>query len=237
MLGKIVLGGVAFGIGSAAMAQDNAAAGAPLAKVPVYFDFKGSRLGMSLSEWKALPLPVRSEREGSQRYSPVQIVCSGDPVASQRPGMVFERSRAEQAANVLECAYARQHLGWGLGAWRRVPIHIGITYAASEIAYKFLDERLYQVTIISGTYLLADVDDGLTAKWGEPSTVLHDTMQNKAGATFPHLVKTWANSVATIQLEAPYSRIDDLKVTYETVEGSAKIRSVEKAINPDAEKM
>lgn len=227
---------VALAIASASVSSANEPDAVP-AKPPIYFDFKGARLGMSLAEWRALPVPVRSDSDKYLRYGPVQIVCSTDAAASAKFGLTFERTGAEQAANVVECAYGRQVLSMMFKPWMRVPIGIGTRFAASDITYKFLDGRLFAIELFAHTNLLPDILSGLIAKWGEPNSVLNDTTQNKAGATFPHTLQEWANPVSTIKLESPYGRIDQLNVTYETVEGAAKIAAVEKAINPDAEKM
>jgi hypothetical protein len=110
-------------------------------------------------------------------------------------------------------------------------------FSASDVEYKFLDGALYEISITGNEALIDEVMSGLRAKWGEPTTVVNDTTQNKAGATFPHTVKTWVNPVALIRVEAPFTRIDNLNVTYDTTAGLAKITEIEKSQNPDINKM
>jgi hypothetical protein len=203
------------------------------AKPAVFYDFKGARLGMTLAEWKALPAPTHpSENLAEMNYGQPQVVCDGDGTESHQ----FYPSRAERAANVVECGYAQTVTIGTYRTWESASIPIG-EYAASDVVYKFMDGKLYEISITANESLTSDILEGLAAKWGEPDSVVNDTTQNKAGATFPHTIKTWKNSAALIRFEAPFSRIDDLNVTYETTEGLAHIAAIEKTINPDADKM
>lgn len=226
----------ALAIAAATGANGQVSASPATGKANVYYEFKGARLGMSLAEWKAAPASVWSAPIAAVRYGPSQAVCSGDQATSGRFGLSLERSRAEEASNVVVCTYGRQAIGMAFKPWMNVPISIG-EFATREVRYKFLEGRMYEISIVTHTNLLKDVLDGLTAKWGKPDSVMNDTTQNRLGATFPHTIQLWANPVATVRLESPTRRIDELNVTYVTVDGAAKIRAVEKTINPDANKM
>jgi hypothetical protein len=182
---------------------------------------------MSLADWKSLTPPVKPD---GVSYTPV---CDTDSTATEHDLLQYGSTRLEKAAHVLTCGY------YGIGSyniWVQASVPIG-ELSASAIYYKFLDGKLYAIEVNGNIDLLTDVLEGLTAKWGQPSSVVHDTTQNKAGAIFPHTVQTWKNPVALIRVEAPYTQIDDLNVTYETVEGLDKLSALEKAINPDADKM
>lgn len=204
------------------------AKGAVATKPATFYEFKGARLGMSLAEWKALPPPAKSD---GVSYS---AVCDSDAAAKEHDLLGYaSNTPVEKAANVLTCGY------YGIGSygiWVQASVPIG-ELSASAIYYKFLDGKLYEIEVNGNIDLLSNVLDGLTAKWGQPSSVVHDTTQNKAGATFPHTIQTWKNPVAVIRVEAPYSQIDDLNVTYETLEGLNKLSALDKSINPDADKM
>jgi hypothetical protein len=216
-------------------ASKGAATRAPT-KPAVYYDFKGARLGMSLAEWRALPITATGLNiPGSPiQGGAVQAVCTGDPGSDS--AILSFRSSAEQKANVTACGYAYPETIGTYTSWRPASVPIG-EMAASDVEYKFLDGSLYEISISGNSALLDEVMSGLRAKWGDPTTVVNDTTQNKAGATFPHTVKTWVNSVALIRVETPFSRIDDLNVSYSTATGLAKITAIEKGMNPDINKM
>jgi hypothetical protein len=205
----------------------------------VYYDFKGARLGMSLAEWRALPVPAQSMEGLAGASSMIQVGaveahCSGD--AGAAAGAMDFRTPAEIKANVLVCRYAYPETIGSDTMWMPASMPIGELHA-SDVEYKFLDRTLYEISVTGNSGLLMEVMSGLRAKWGEPTSVVNDTTQNKAGATFPHTVQSWANPVALIRVETPFSRIDDLNVSYETATGLARITSIEKVLNPDLDKM
>lgn len=208
------------------------------ARPAVYYDFKGARLGMSLAEWRAMPIiaqnPLASMPLSSIRMGEVRAICAGDPGVDS--STMSYRSSAEAKANVLICGYVFPETIGSSTMWMPASIPIG-ELSASGVEYKFMDGRLYEISITGNAGLLGEVMSGLQAKWGNPTTIISDTTQNKAGATFPHTVKTWVNSVAIIRLETPFSRIDDLNVSYSTADGLEKIEAIEKAANPDINKM
>jgi hypothetical protein len=199
------------------------------------YDFKRARLGMSLEEWRALPVPAQDPPSFSMiKNGPVRPICGTDaPDAYQ-----FSAYGAERSAGVLVCGYAYQEtIGSSSPSWDAATIPIGKEHGTNEVRYKFLDGRLFEISVGGSTYLLSDIVDGLTAKWGQPDRTINDTTQNKAGATFPHTEQYWENPAATIHLESPYTRIDNLNVTYLTTAGAARLNAVEKALNPDTDKM
>ena len=211
---------------------------AAAAKPAIFYDFKGARLGMSLAEWRAMPVLGQNSLSGLGnsviKFGPVRGVCAGDSGVDSLP-MSF-RTEAESKANVVVCGYAYSE---GIGTttmWAPASISIG-ELSASDVEYKFLDDHLYEISVTGNARLLDEVMSGLRAKWGEPTTVVNDTTQNKAGATFPHTVRSWVNPAAIIRVETPFSKIDDLNVSYTTAAGLAKIDAIEKAMNPDINKM
>lgn len=203
----------------------------------VYYDFKGARLGMALSEWKALPAPVVESSYTSKMEGPLQVWCTSD-VGSDGKSLsgIGYPSKVEQSLGVVICRYGRL---FSSGSYRSVSpaiIKIG-QLMATDVEYKFLDGRLYQIDITGSDGLLSEVMDGLTAKFGPPTSEINDTTQNRAGATFPHTVKVWTNPVATIRVESPWTRIDNLNVNYSDVAAIARVNAAEKAANPAADKM
>jgi hypothetical protein len=207
----------------------------PLAPA-VWYDFKGARLGMTVEEWKRLPSPAKPENLTRFGLPPQMItpICQGDPGADK---LILFRTSGEKAAGVVLCQYAYPtSVGRSYQSWSTARVSIG-QYTADQVIYKFLDGQLYEISITGHINLLTDIMDGLTAKFGDPTKVISDTTQNKMGATFPHTIKSWVNPVAMITVEAPWSRIDNLNVTYGTTEGMARIVAADRAANPAADKM
>jgi hypothetical protein len=209
-------------------------------KSNVYYDFKGARLGMTLAEVKALPAPTNPPYQAASsvsEYGPERFFCSGETLSDGKEATGFYLSKTEEALGVVECKYARE---WKIGrdytTLDESAIGIG-SFQTSDVTYGFLDGRLYQISIGGHTNLLSEVIDGLTTKFGEPDKVVNDTTQNKAGATFPHTEQTWINPVASITVESPWTKIDNMHVSFLTSEGAARIVAKEKELNPSAAKM
>ncbi len=220
---------------AAAPAAKPAAKAAPA----VYYDFKGARLGMTLDEWKAVtpPLSTSAASFGGKDDGPERIWCSNDkmPDGKEITGE-FYLSDAEQALGVVACKYARLT---GSGSYHFLTssyVKIG-EYISNDVDYKFLDGKLYEINITGSDNLLSDIMDGLTSKFGQPTTSVNDTTQNKAGATFPHTEKTWLNPVASIHLETPYTKINNLNVTYMAMEPITRIAAKKRELHPASDKM
>jgi hypothetical protein len=202
----------------------------------VFYDFKGARLGMTLADWKTVPAPIRISPSDTYTYLPL---CAGEPTARLHQILEGAGTSLEKAANVRICGYYGIKSPSGRSKFRDVvsaSVPIG-ELSASNVYYKFLDDKLYEIVFTDDASLFGNVNDGLVAKWGEPTSVVESTIQNQAGATFPHVVKKWENPMAFIRVEMPSVRVSYLTVRYGTTEGAAKLTAIEEAINPDAEKM
>jgi hypothetical protein len=213
---------------------------AKASKPSIYYDFKGARLGMTLAEVKALSAPTTPPyRTASSvaEYGTERFFCSTDTLSDGKKATGFYLSKVEEALGVVECKYARE---WKIGrdytTLDESSIGIG-SFQTSDVTYNFMDGRLYEISIGGHTNLLSDVIDGLTAKFGTPDKVVNDTTQNKAGATFPHTEQTWINPAATITVESPWTKIDNMHISFLTSEGAARLVAKEKELNPSATKM
>jgi hypothetical protein len=202
---------------------------------PVYYEFKGARLGMTIDEWKAVPIPATYE-SSYFKGGPTKVWCSTDTGADGKPVSGFYMSSRWREAGVVQCKYARMEMIGSYGMLSSSSVKIG-DRITKDVTYNFLDGKLFLIDIDAASALLDDVMDGLTAKWGKQTSEINDTTQNKAGAAFPHTVKVWMNPAATIRVEAPYSRIDDMNVTYSDVAAMARLRAAEEKANPAADKM
>lgn len=204
---------------------------------PVYYDFKGARLGMPVAQWKALEPPAAPAVYVSKYDGPLIVWCSNSVHPDGKPvSETFFLNPVEKSLGIVACSYGRMSRIVGTSFFSPASIKIG-QFAASNVEYKFLNGLLYQIDITGHKNLLSDVMDGLTAKFGPPTTEINDTTQNKAGASFPHTVQTWINPVATIRVETPWTRIDNLNVSYSLNAAMEQIVAAEKAANPADQKM
>ncbi len=223
---------------SGALAAPAKKAAAKPSKPSVLYDFKGARLGMTLQEVKALPAPTKPPYESSfTKYGHEKFFCSTDTFSNGKNVDGFYFSKTEEVLGVISCRYGRE---WTLSS-TYTSLHNSFVsiggFGADDVEYKFLDGRLFQISIDGSKNMLGDVLDGLTAKFGNPDSVVNDTTQNKAGATFPHTEQTWVNPAATVTVEAPWTKIDNMHVSFLTTDGAARIVAKEKELNPSAEKM
>jgi hypothetical protein len=212
----------------------------PVPKVvpSVFYDFKGARLGMTLEEWKALEMPPMSDMSyASKTRGPMGRYCSTDKQPDGKPMTAFYTSTVEKSLGVVECAYGQfNQITSSYVSFDEAYIKIG-SFITDQVTYKFLDGKLYEINIGGSDNLLSEVMDGLTAKWGPPTSVINDTTQNRAGATFPHTVKVWLNPVASIRVESPWTKINNMNVTYSDLAALARISEADRKANPSADKM
>ena len=145
-------------------------------------------------------------------------------------------NQTDRTAGVVQCRYASLSTIGSYSSLSPAFVSIG-QHIASYVTYGFLNGKLYEISITGATALLSDVMDGLSAKWGKPTTEVNDTTQNKMGATFPHTVKMWINPAATIRLETPWTKIDDLNVLYSDSNATAQLDALDKAAHPAADNM
>jgi hypothetical protein len=188
------------------------------------YDFKGAKLGMGLEEWKAMQPPHLKELKGGQFTDSSDLPtvhCSTLAGAYASP--------EEVALGVVRCYYEMPSAGYQF-----IPIGDAI---ADGVTYSFLDNKLFRIEVSAKNYAMSEVLSGLKAKFGEPTSSIDDTTQNKAGATFPHHTRVWTNPASSILVESPFTRIDNMIVIYETEEARQKIKSYKAVASPDAAKM
>jgi hypothetical protein len=206
------------------------------AEPTILYDFKGAKLGMTLEEWRALPSPAILGGATVPESDRSRPVCKYDPNNTGEYAAMYLSMKGDDAAHVVPCKYGFLHVIEGHNMWTDAQIPIGDSMA-TDVEYRFVDGKLYQILVWVDTSALQNVMDGLTAKWGQPSSVVNDTVPNKLGMSLPHTIKIWQNPAASIRLETPFSRIDNLMVTYESAEGARKVQSILQSISPDADKM
>lgn len=172
------------------------------------FDFKGIPLGISLAEFKNLPVP-----DGKAGHP----ICTDEDWAPYRkaavkPGTYLGPSYQK---NVVRCMFwqpstlgdpandgmAFLRLGGELDK-------VGEPFATRDYVFKFADDgkgtaRLYGIIIRAKSEGAAGVISALKEKLGAPVLAQEGTVQNGYGAKFPSATYRWQNQDSVVELQAP----------------------------------
>ena len=180
-------------------------------QAPVPFDFKGTQLGSTVAEFRALPTQ-------SGQYGPRRAVCTGEPGAMNW----LEPLPPEKEIGVTMCGRV-ENIG---GSWARAWVELTPEYSAAE-EYSFYHDRLFQIAVYPDLVALRVVEDGLIAKFGQPNRIEQGTFQTESGALFPQRVLTWTRGAQVIRMEAPALNTRKMQVLYLD---TAITRAVETAV-------
>jgi hypothetical protein len=199
----------------------------PPAAVPMRFGLKGDTIGESLSDFRTRNSTTLGE--GADARYPR---CSGD-ASGEKPhlqayvpggeNMTILMNRYHEATRIyrethdlvqenLDSEAVEAHV---LGA-DRVCLNqrnIGngngtIAGFDADVRYYFVNGRLDR---ISGSFKCANHDSvakAITAKYGPPTSVQLQTIQNRMGATYPSELRKWTSTTAIILLKERGENID-----------------------------
>ncbi|MGE5502250.1 MAG: hypothetical protein ACM33T_15180 [Solirubrobacterales bacterium] len=180
------------------------------------YDLRGFRLGMTLDEFRAMPHP------DAAKYASVDVLCTGDPGADKVGGgselLVYG---AIAKVGVVRCNHFRPHMIQSLaqqGSRDELPLDVaGIGVFQ---VYEFIPHptdgtlRLFRISIRSNMRYWDQFWDAYTGKFGKPSKLKNDKVQNKLGGVFEKVTATWANKESSITLEQRTTAIDHMGITY-----------------------
>jgi len=165
-------------------------------------EFKGDRLGMSLSECR-----VVHQRAISKTVSaPICSDTTPGPLPYAAPTIVHCRlfTDRETAAVIKKQikAMARNSLS------EPAPSYMTVGGVIPEsLVYSFVDSKLYQVRVQFSSMQVAGLAQALREKYGEPSAAEVIPLQNGFGAKLEDYLTTWKIGSATIRLtERPRSQ-------------------------------
>lgn len=215
-------------------------ASTPVAPVVERAAYRNSPLGISLDEWKALAFP------GEIKTGDVTLpICTNLPNLPMRFSVswTLTLSPAEKEMGVVACSYWTDTAYKGAFGMKQIMtgqayIPIGKTYVMPTPSYKFFDGKLYGINGVTRIEALADVVDGLTARYGQPTSSVDGEVQNKAGSYFKSKDLTWDLGRDIISVHAPGAgRIDQMEVKYIDKEVAHKLADENEKIDPSANKM
>jgi len=185
------LAGVAFtAIASAASAQPDQFA--RLCGPP------GIHFGMSIDDWKALPIP--GERPGM-----VQPVCSDDQAAANYLGV----KTAPAPGQPVVCGYANR-IG---SVFLSDNISVLGGYPASALRYRFPASQLAEIDCAAPDNAFTAAHARFDQLYGPSKKLLRDTVRTEVGVR-PRVRETWSIPGGTVTMIDPAQPASDLLLQY-----------------------
>jgi hypothetical protein len=156
-------------------------------EAPVAFD--GAALGMSINDWKSLPLPAGVGPDATPACAPVTTAkpIPGRPLAAMT-----------QRVNEQACAYDAR-FGHDI-----LPhsIQLDARYRATGLRYLFVAGRLSEIDFSASVDAYSDVMAMLDSGFGTPSRTVRDSVRTSVGL-FPRVHQTWRTPGGDVDLVDP----------------------------------
>lgn len=200
---KLALAALLGAVATPALAQT--AAGA-IPRGDLQFD--GARLGMSLSQWKALPPPQGSTAD-------VATECSNDTTLDTASRVTFSVSGSEPP--VVVCSYVAR-----LGRYVLAQdFPLAKTYFARNPKFTFVSGRLAKIEFKSSINAFDDLVAAFEARFGAASQTIRDQIRTPFGLTLPRVQKIWRLPDGLVSITDPSDDLDRLVVDF-TGSGEAR---------------
>ena len=171
------------------------------------FDLRGSKLGMTLSEFRTLPHP-----DGKSD----KVICEGDSEYARASSVISDISEDEKIAGATICRHFARDKS---GSWRQARLNVATTDLPVE--FRFIrdpmhsnEPALYKISVMTGTSDWDKLLEGYITKYGNPTRRSDSPIQNMAGATFDNIEAVWENEESTITLIKRDKRINEGRVSY-----------------------
>ena len=155
-------------------------------------------VGMTLSEWKALPSPPGLPAQVTAECEP----GGGSSVVKPSAGPV------QVTPNTLICSYGTRYGK----IWLQQSLPINRRYLADNIKYAFSNERLIGIQFLTSIDAFSDVVALIKAAYGPPTEKIRDFAPRYDGMRLPRVRMNWQLKGGTIYLVDPAARPDDLAV-------------------------
>lgn len=189
------------------------------------FDFKGIRLGITLSEFKQLPPPQSSKPfNTTDKIEPVKVVCTDTEKNSLKITVYSTLINAgEYKYGGVNCEYGYDTISYPNTAnpftiYKQAELLMG-DYSSYSNSFRFIklsedaEPILYKMQFTFSENGFKSVANGLKEKFGNAKTS-NVAVQNKVGGVFNSTVMQWNNSVSTIQLERFFTTVNTSGLVY-----------------------
>lgn len=173
-------------------------------------ELRGAKLGMGLTEFRQLQWPDVDLKSYYPEY-PV-TVCANDGV----PEYGYAKSKNPL---FLKCTWMQPTYSAGKRRYGKAFLTIGKSKALSTeytFVRKTVDEDflLFRIHSTLNNNYHDYLVDALTKKYGQPSDIKTDTVQNRMGASFESQATTWSLGDNSIFLNQRLLKIDEMVITF-----------------------
>ncbi len=158
--------------------------------------FKGAQIGMSLQEWRAVPIPPGAGNAPERQ-------CSNEYQVAKLPGV--ELGADEVKAGVVACTYV-QRFGHNV-----LPesIELDPGFEAQNLTYLFKHGRLYEIRFKASVDAYTHLQSNLTERYGQPvQTVSSPAVASSANGQRRR--QTWRAAAGFVTLEDPSASLPTL---------------------------
>jgi hypothetical protein len=209
--------------------------GSAFAASPAPYDFQGARLGMTIQEWRALPLNMSSEpldMVGYEREGEPQAWCEGDPKPKAKVKELPRPTKyqGEAELGVVACQYVVPVSVASIRMWKGMPMRVG-KGSVSDVTYKFMDGKLYQIDV-RGPGLFSAAPDGLESRWGKATGGTSEDYVNGFGAVSRESKWNWKSGSNSIELIYPAGRRQAPILIYQDDAQAERVEAWRDAANP-----
>lgn len=151
-------------------------------------EFKGIKLGSSLRDLRAMPdVRCNDVREMAKK---------------EQPGSVAGSWLSKLPYSDTFCVGLIKAVG------ARTDFAVVVGVEAKNVGFDTIGERVHRISINLPASAFVTLRDAVMTKYGKPSEVRNERMQNLAGSTFDNAVLTWELSDGIITVEQFRSNID-----------------------------
>jgi hypothetical protein len=183
------------------------------------FDFRGARMGMSLSDFRKLPIPGGVNAIEAQAFGIPSLVCT-DYNSTESKFYLVSVNEEDEILGVIKCAWLTPpNPNEARYSWDYADVPVG-EYGSKHVTFSFIktpkasEHQLYDVSIVMTNKGFDSVVTGLTERFEKPASTQTGKVQNKIGNFFSNTTITWRNDVSSIYLEERFMEIDEMWLNY-----------------------
>jgi hypothetical protein len=175
------------------------------------YDFRGLRLGASLSEIRQVPYP------DATRWPDVKLICTGDKERAQVSSEWSTPDESLLKIGVVACGYYRptgRHFSyWGLDFFGVTQMHALLFFSPASFAEE-QRSRLYMISLEARTEHFDAVTVALKNTYGEPSYSKPEKFRSE-GKIYDNLRLGWRASGGILTTERYFHDIRTMFITYQ----------------------
>lgn len=191
---------MALPLGSDALAQAGmtATTGRP-------FALRGVELGITLDQFKAIPVPADDGETETQTW------CTDQTLPRQ---LSYWQPSPQEMGPIITCEWFSKQSFSVLGVSNHF---LSLGEGKGVATFRFVEKegawRLFQISVKANNQYYPAIADALTRKYGAGKTTT-EPFQTRSGDMFDNDITVWKNSLSSIRLEERYGERDRYLLTY-----------------------